>query len=130
MYEITVKGSFSAAHHIEGYPGDCAKTHGHNWTVSVTVACRRLDASGLGIDFRTVRAALRETISDFDHRYLNDLPCFAETNPTSENIATKVFREMSRRINRSGVDVSSVTVSESPDTGVCYRPDPTPERYG
>ena len=120
IYEIQVQAEFSAAHAIQGYPGDCARTHGHNWTIEVYVKCTKLNEIGIAIDFRDIKQALNGIIKDFDHRHLNELPIFKSINPTSENIARHFYRELSSRINSDGVKVSKVKASESQKTGVFY----------
>ncbi|WP_353891030.1 6-carboxytetrahydropterin synthase, partial [uncultured Victivallis sp.] len=37
MFEIEIDRSFSAAHQLRGYNGDCCKLHGHNYKITVTV---------------------------------------------------------------------------------------------
>jgi 6-pyruvoyltetrahydropterin/6-carboxytetrahydropterin synthase len=120
MFEIHVHTEFAAAHSLEGYQGNCANTHGHNWTVDVYVTCKRLNEIGIGIDFRDVKKAIHDTVKDFDHRHLNDLPVFTNLNPTSENIAKLFYRELGKKINTDFVEVAKVKVSESPKAGVLY----------
>ena len=33
MYEVKAQLSFSAAHHLLNYDGECEHQHGHNWLV-------------------------------------------------------------------------------------------------
>lgn len=119
-FEIFVKSEFSAAHCLRGYPGDCAQVHGHNWTVEVFLKCSELDSIGLGIDFREVKGTVKAVMADLDHVDLNDLPYFRSLNPSSENIAVYLFREIGKRLNSERVKVSSIKVSESPGQGVIY----------
>lgn len=120
IFEIQVRADFSAAHCLRGYDGDCERVHGHNWTAEVFVRCPGLNEIGIGIDFRTVKGALRQIVEDLDHCHLNDLEAFRETNPTSENIARFIYRKLGGKINSAGVKVSKVKVSETPGAGVCY----------
>jgi len=120
VFEIYVKTHFSAAHRLCGYPGDCSRIHGHNWIIEVFVQCRKLNEIGIGIDFRDVKEATKGVLSSMDHRDLNDLPAFAVDNPTSENIARHVYRELAKRINGEHVRVSKVKVSETPGAGALY----------
>ncbi len=55
VYELYVKTHFSAAHSLKGYPGDCARVHGHNWIIEVFVRCTKLNEIGIGIDFRDIK---------------------------------------------------------------------------
>ena len=120
IFEVYVKSHFSAAHSLEGYPGDCAHIHGHNWMVEVFVKCEQLDKIGIGIDFRDIKQAVKEVIQGLDHFNLNDLPAFEDVNPTSENIAKFLYQELAKQLNSDGVKVSKVKVSETPGAGAFY----------
>ena len=120
IFEVYVKSHFSAAHSLRGYPGDCARIHGHNWLVEVFVKCTELDSIGIGIDFRDIRAAVKEVLARLDHSDLNELPLFREENPSSENIAKFIYKELSPRLNTQTVRVSRVKVSETPGAGAFY----------
>ena len=119
-YEIYVQTHFSAAHHLRGYPGKCEQPHGHNWIVDVYVECETLDDIGIGVDFKDVKAAVKDVLSGVDHCDLNALPQFGEVNPTSENIAQHLYRELSRKLNSDGIRVSRVRVCETPGSGALY----------
>lgn len=120
VFEIHVQTEFSAAHYLRGYPGNCANTHGHNWTIEVYVRCAKLDEMGIAIDFRVIKQALTDLTKDFDHSHLNELPIFHNLNPSSENIAKHFYGELGKRINRDGIKVSKVKASESSKTGASY----------
>lgn len=113
MYRLTIQTSFAAAHNLLHYQGDCENLHGHNWKVDVTVAARELDKSGLGIDFKILKAETRRLLETLDHKYLNDLEMFKGLSPSSENIARYLFEELGRTLNTDNVTVSSVNVWES-----------------
>jgi 6-pyruvoyltetrahydropterin/6-carboxytetrahydropterin synthase len=55
-----------------------------------------------------------------DHQHLNDLPFFAGINPSSENIARHVYREMHKQAKDSDVKVLRVKVWESESAAVTY----------
>jgi 6-pyruvoyltetrahydropterin/6-carboxytetrahydropterin synthase len=120
VFEIHVKTDFSAAHCLREYEGDCERLHGHNWTVEVFVQCRKLNAIGLGIDFREVKQVLREVVRQLDHSHLNDLSIFRDENPTSENIARFIFGELVKKLNSEAVSVSKVKIAETAGAGVYY----------
>ena len=119
-YEIYVQTHFSAAHHLRGYPGNCEQPHGHNWTVDVYVECDKLNDIGIGIDFRDVKTAVKNILEELDHSDLNTLPQFQDENPSSENVAKYLYRELKRIIEASGVRVTKVRVAENPTCGVTY----------
>jgi len=120
IFEISVKAHFAAAHTLEGYQGNCARLHGHNWHVELFVRCEGLDDLGIGIDFRILKENLNEALEDLDHRHLNDLPMFVQENPTSETVARYLYRILSERLNDERISVARIRVSETQDTGVLY----------
>lgn len=120
VFEVYVMTHFSAAHRLEGYPGDCARAHGHNWIVEAYVKCRELDQIGIGIDFRDIKQAVKEVLFNLDHFDLNDLEPFRTVNPSSENIAKYIFQELSKRLNTDTARVSRIKVCETPGAGAYY----------
>jgi 6-pyruvoyltetrahydropterin/6-carboxytetrahydropterin synthase len=120
FFEIHVKAEFSAAHCLRGYEGNCERVHGHNWTAEAFIRCSRLNDIGIGIDFRDAKKALREIVERLDHNHLNDLPVFRGVNPTSENVARYIYRELTGMLNTNGIRVAKVKVSETPGAGVYY----------
>lgn len=120
VFEIVVETHFSAAHRLCGYAGDCSRLHGHNWMVEVAVRCLQLDAIGIGIDFRTLKASVRQILTGMDHVDLNELPEFQDVNPTSENIARYLYRELSKLIGTETISVARVKVIETPGAGAVY----------
>ena len=120
IFEVYIETHFSAAHALRGYPGDCARLHGHNWIIQVYVRCRELDDIGIGIDFRVIKENVKDVLQGLDHFNMNELPAFQEDNPTSENIAKYLYRELSKRIDSDNVKVSKVKVSETPNAGAIY----------
>ncbi|MEI6157091.1 MAG: 6-carboxytetrahydropterin synthase, partial [Atribacterota bacterium] len=73
----------------------CANLHGHNWDVEIFVRGSRLNALGMLVDFRDIKAAIREVMKEIDHTDLNQLPAFLRENPTSENLARYLFNTLS-----------------------------------
>ena len=123
-YELSVNAEFCAAHRLDGYPGNCKNIHGHNWGVTVYVLCTELDDLGMGLDFRDIKALVKEALADLDHAFLNDLAPFAAENPTAENLARHLYQELSRllagRADAAAARVSRVHVAETPGAGVTY----------
>jgi len=120
MFEVSVKSSFSAAHHLRGYKGKCEAHHGHNWEVEVFVRGKKLDKTGLLIDFRCVKECLRDVLGTVDHSDINTLDAFKKQNPTSENIAMFLFKELRTKLDSRNCRVHRVCVRETPETRACY----------
>ena len=119
-FEICVKSQFSAAHHLKGYKGTCEKQHGHNWNIQVFVQFDELNNIGIGIDFCDVKRAVQQIVDKLDHTDLNTLPQFQDKNPSSENIAAYLYRELSEKLTSEKIRVTKVGVNETPNFGLVY----------
>jgi len=122
MYEVTIKKSFSAAHLLKEIGGKCEALHGHNFLAEVTVASEWLNSEGLLIDFRTVKRWTEEVLQTLDHTYLNELDFFKGRNPSSEAIALYLYERISEKAMGADVTLSRVTIWESENSCVTYRP--------
>jgi len=111
---------FPAAHHLEGYPGDCARPHGHNWVLEVFARSKRLDSVGLAMDFRDLKGAAKKLVAPWDHQDLNELEDFREINPSAEQIAKLSFDRLSAIINTGDTWIEKVTVWENDRCSASY----------
>jgi len=121
MYTLEVESDFSAAHRLRGYRGKCENLHGHNWRVRAAVSGRKLDATGLLVDFGDLKRWLADCLSALDHQMLNEVRPFDRENPTSENLARHLALELGRRLPR-GVRVRAITVWESDRCAATWEP--------
>lgn len=120
MYELTIISDFAAAHNLRFYEGECERLHGHNWKVEVTVAGRKLDRSGLAMDFKVLKKILENILERLDHKYLNEIMPFDRENPSSENIARYIFNQFKEEIKGKGIKVARVRVWESDNAAATY----------
>jgi 6-pyruvoyltetrahydropterin/6-carboxytetrahydropterin synthase len=121
MFEVSVRGEFSAAHRLREYEGRCEQLHGHNWRVEVVVAAEELDHRGIAIDFKVLKGLLARALDRLDHGYLNELPPFDRMNPTCEQIARYLYRQIEAALPSSAVRMERVRVWESARASCCYR---------
>ncbi len=121
MFLLELTESFSAAHALRNYPGVCARTHGHNWTVRVRLTASSLDENGMTADYAILREKLTGLLSEFDHTTFNDHPYFQSVNPTSENIARYIFDRLGGSLP-GVVTLHEVEIAETPGFSVTYRP--------
>jgi 6-pyruvoyltetrahydropterin/6-carboxytetrahydropterin synthase len=128
VFELKVEVDFPAAHHLVGYAGDCARQHGHNWTIEVFVRSRKLDQVGMAVDFRLLKGSLRELVASWDHQDLNTLEDFRGINPTAEQIAKLAFERLSGVINGEDVWVDRITVWENDRCSATYFTDSRADR--
>lgn len=120
MYELKVVTQFAAAHQLTMVGSKCENMHGHNWKVEVYVAGEKTDDAGVLVDFGIIKKHVREIMSLLDHKYLNELEYFQQSQPSSENIAYFVATELQKKIDNPAVSVSRVTAWESDDAGATY----------
>lgn len=108
---------FSSAHYLPNHPGPCRALHGHNWKLTVRVACpgEELNKQGMVMDFSQLKSIVNKAIIDVvDHQYLNrDLPL---ENPTCENLLINFKERLQEVINWGRVsnpDLHSLTLEET-----------------
>jgi 6-pyruvoyltetrahydropterin/6-carboxytetrahydropterin synthase len=119
-YTLKVVTDFAAAHALRGYRGECSQLHGHNWKVEVEVIATSVDEVGMGIDFKTIKTAAKEALGRLDHRHLNEIAPFNAINPTAENIAAYLYRELSASLSGPRTRVGAVTLWETERACVRY----------
>ncbi len=126
-YELTLRGSFSAAHRLRLYDGSQEPMHGHNWRVEVCLEGGELDAIGILADFTRLQTALGEIMGELHNTCLNDHPALGADNPTTERVARWVCERMS--ISLAGaVRVGRVRVWETAECAAAYIPEPRTAR--
>lgn len=117
MLTVTRAYDFSASHRLNAPAlgpnenaalfGKCnwANGHGHNYEVEVTVAGEPDPSTGRVIPPDVLdRMVEEEILTPFDHRHLNlDVPEFADSNPTSENLTRVIWDRLSARWARESI---------------------------
>lgn len=123
---------FSAAHRLHRDDWDeetnrrvfdkCDNPHGHGHTygLEVTVEGEIDPETGYVMDFGRLKRLVSETvIRRVDRKHLNyDVDFLAGTNPTAENIARGIWRELAPRL--SPVRLVRVALAETPKNRVVY----------
>jgi 6-pyruvoyltetrahydropterin/6-carboxytetrahydropterin synthase len=107
IVEITRREEFSASHRLHDPAlsaeenrrlyGICNNPngHGHNYELEVTVR-GEVPRSGMVMNLTELMRILRERVlPKVDHKHLNlDVAFLAEVNPTAENVAIALWREI------------------------------------
>lgn len=96
MFAVEVETFFCAAHALR-LPGGGAvglePAHGHNFQVTVRIACDRLDALETVVDFHVVEEILAAIVGPWKNRDLNAIEPFkSAVNPSAERIAEHIGR--------------------------------------
>ena len=116
MYEVKTQLSFSAAHHLLNYNGECENQHGHNWLVEVFARGNSLNESGILIDFKSLKKELKAVLDELDHKDINLLPDFQNESPSSENIARFIYYKLKENF----VQLYKVSVWETSTSCASY----------
>lgn len=120
-WRLVVTSDFSSSHQLRHYEGKCENMHGHNFAVEVSVSGTELDPKlGILMDFKELKRQLKVVTDELDHKHLNDLPAFAEVNPSSELLARYVFRRMRELLAPYAVHLDEVMVSEKESSKAYY----------
>jgi len=122
MYEVTVSGWFAAAHQLRLPGGAVEPLHGHNWRVAVTLRGPRLNDIEVLVDFVEMRRRLDGLLAGLHDRNLNELPPFAQRNPSAENVARHIAETFALPLP-AGVRLARVEVEEAPGCVARYLPD-------
>lgn len=133
MYRVTSVLTFCYGHRLRDYVGKCARVHGHNARVEVTLASPTLDARGFVVDFDQLSAVAKGYVdATLDHRLLlrrDDPLCETlrasgedfvalDENPTAEFLARTIFE----RLAAEKLPVESVRFWETDDSVAEWRP--------
>lgn len=119
VYEIRIQRTFCAAHQVRLPDGTLEPLHGHNWTVTVTVAADQLDGSGFVMDFHVLEKQLEGVLGPWNNRHLNETETFSRLNPSAENIAYQIARSLTLP---ERVRLVSVEITEAPGCMAVFRP--------
>jgi 6-pyruvoyltetrahydropterin/6-carboxytetrahydropterin synthase len=99
--------------------GKCNRPHGHghNYRLEVTVAGSVDPVTGMVMNLADLDRILREVVvGPLDHSFLNfDVPHFADTVPTCENIVLWLLGELEGPLGALGVELRSLRLHESDD---------------
>ena len=123
-YEISKEFHFSASHQLDMLPEghQCARLHGHNYIVKVTLGSEELNDVGFVMDYGDLKFVSTFIDSYLDHRHLNDV--FGDTNPTAENMCVwfwdMIVEQLHHGDHSNNVEFVAVHISETPKTWAVY----------
>lgn len=121
MFSLTVRDHMMIAHSFKGEIfGPAQGLHGATYVVDVTFERHMLDDNDLIVDIGQASDLLKEVLSEFNMKNLDDLPEFEGRNTTTEFMAQAVFNRMAAaiqagRLGEEGRQVAGlkVTLGES-----------------
>lgn len=119
MFHITKDFQFSASHRLAHLPPDhqCARLHGHNYTVQLELSAPsdELTPAGFVRDYGDLSDFKKWVDAELDHRHLNEV--VPDFNPSAENLAMWIYSVWVERF----AEITAVRVSETPKTWAEYR---------
>ncbi|HXM55979.1 MAG TPA: 6-carboxytetrahydropterin synthase [Candidatus Dormibacteraeota bacterium] len=110
---LTRRVTFAAAHVLRRLDwddernaavfGQCARDHGHNYVLEVSVSGELDPDTGMVVNLRDLDRVVREAVVEqVDHRHLNhDVPFLDGVVPTAENLALAFWQQLDRRLRHS-----------------------------
>lgn len=99
MFSVCVRDHCMIAHSFTGEVfGPARQLHGATYVVDVEFRRSELDADNLVVDIGLASAALKEVLSDFNYRNLDEIPEFNGRNTTTEFLAQVIFLRIAERI--------------------------------
>ena len=122
MYIVAVKRDFVAQHYLVGSDwGEENQRHSHNYQVEVELAGRTLDRHGYLVDIVDIETHLDALVDYYRDRTLNDLPEFADLNPSIEHFSRIFCQELKERIKADNLEVIQVKIWETGIAWAAYR---------
>lgn len=121
MFSLTVRDHMMIAHSFKGEIfGPAQGLHGATYVVDVTFERHVLDDNDLIVDIGQASDLLKEVLSEFNMKNLDDLAEFEGRNTTTEFMAKVVFNRMADaihagRLGEEGKQIAGlkVTLGES-----------------
>lgn len=124
LYSLQVTSQISSSHQLRNYVGKCEELHGHNFQIELIVQGRKLQPdTEILIDFKELKSKLNSILEELDHKHLNNLPQFQTINPSSENIARYIYKQMEKLLDHEDIWIYSVSVSEKNSSKAIYMED-------
>jgi 6-pyruvoyl-tetrahydropterin synthase len=100
MFSVTVRDSIMIAHSFRGEMfGPAQRLHGATYVVDSTFSAPELDDDGVVVDIGRATSELRDVLSAFDYRNLDDDPELAGINTTTEVVARIIGDRLADRIS-------------------------------
>ncbi|MEM7344727.1 MAG: 6-carboxytetrahydropterin synthase [Chloroflexota bacterium] len=122
MYTLAVKRDFVAQHFLIG--GDWGpenEWHSHHYVVELQLEAETLDQHNYLVDIVDVETIFAELVGYFKDKTLNDLPEFADTNPSIEYFARIFHQAFTERLHAENITAICVKIWENDIAWASYR---------
>jgi 6-pyruvoyltetrahydropterin/6-carboxytetrahydropterin synthase len=122
MYTLAVRRNFVAQHFLVG--GDWGAEnfwHSHHYQLELQLEGPTLNEHGYLVDIVQVEAALNELVSYYRDKTLNDLPQFANLNPSIEHFTRIAAHELALKVYATNLSGLAVKIWENDIAWASYR---------
>lgn len=122
MYTLAVKRDFIAQHFLVG--GDWGPEnfwHSHHYVLELQLEGNSLDQHGYLVDIVNVEAALNRLVAAYRDKTLNDLPQFANLNPSIEHFTRIAAQELAPKVAAPNLHALTVKIWENDIAWASYR---------
>ena len=95
--------------------------HTHSFRIQATFVTDEVDDEGMVVGFREVSDLLEREAKRYANAHINDIPPFDVVQPTGENIATVIFRNLAAALAGElpvGPRLTAITLWENPTSYV------------
>jgi 6-pyruvoyl-tetrahydropterin synthase len=100
VFGVTVRDHMMIAHSFRGEVfGPAQRLHGATFVVDATFRRADLDADGIVVDIGRATSELKDVLSAFNYRNLDEEPAFAGMNTTTEVLARTIADRLAERVN-------------------------------
>lgn len=129
MITATRYHDISTGHRVYGHESKCKHLHGHNYRIHFTVGAKELDMVGRVLDFGFIKERLCMWVENkWDHKTLlwsldplsktlteidPEGVCIVNFNPTAENMAEYLLRNIGPTVLPSNVVLTEVVIEET-----------------
>lgn len=107
MFSSGVLRSLRARHYLVGDFGEESTPHSHPYRVELICRNRELDRNGFSTDIAAMEDVLDTVLAEIDDVLLNDIPYFADRQPSLEYLATYLTERI-----RAGLEAREAAPSE------------------
>ena len=130
------------AHRQHLHAGHCAHIHGHNWSITLTFACREMDENGFVVDFGDLKYLKAWIDENLDHACLfneNDpmkdallkdygqfFKPYILPNCSCEGLAQHIYEVFNPLVQTQTADrvwITEVEIEEDSKNSAAYRPE-------
>ncbi len=108
---------FLSAHHWVVINNVKGKPHTHMWELALKIGGETFENPDLEIGFAEVDKIVREYLSSFEGKLLNDFKPFHQINPSTENLGLFFSQGLMKRLSASEFHLEELLIKESPTKG-------------